>query len=285
MNPTLRTIGLFGLLTLLFVGVGYIIGYLYGNTIFSLLLFFIFALVINIFAYFFSAKIVLWSYHAKIVGENDEPRFYRIVKELSFRANIPMPKIAVVPLEIPNAFATGRNPKNAVICATRGLLNMMNDNELQAVFGHEMGHIKDRDILIMSISATIAGALSFMARVYFWRSLFSRDRDDSWLIYIILALAAFAAILIQLAISRQREYKADEQSAKITKKPLALVSALKKIDNSIRRRPLTQGNPASSSLFIVNPFRGSGIVKLFSTHPPTEERIKRLKEIAKKMGY
>ena len=282
MNPTLRTFGLFALLTLLFVGIGYIIGAIYGGTILSMIIFLIFAGLINSIAYFFSSKIVLWSYHAKIINEKEEPRLYRIVKKVAEKAGIPMPKVAIVPIDIPNAFATGRNPKNAVICATQGLLKMLNDDELEAVIGHEMGHVKDRDILVMSVAATIAGALSFMARVYFWRSLFSdRDREDSWLIYIILALAAFAAVLIQLAISRQREFKADEQSAKITKKPYALISALRKIEGSVRRKPLTQGNPSSASLFIVNPFRGGGIIRLFSTHPPTEERIKRLKEIAK----
>ncbi len=282
MNPTLRTFGLFTLLTLLFVGIGYIIGAIYGGTLFFLIIFLIFAGIINSIAYFFSSKIVLWSYHAKIVNEKEEPRLYRIVKKVAEKAGIPMPKVAIVPIDIPNAFATGRNPKNAVVCATQGLLRTLNDDELEAVIGHEMGHVKDRDILVMSVAATIAGALSFMARAYFWRSLFSdRDREDSWIIYIILALAAFAAVLIQLAISRQREFKADEQSAKITKKPYALISALRKIESSVRRKPLTQGNPSSASLFIVNPFRGGGIIRLFSTHPPTEERIKRLKEIAK----
>ena len=284
MNPTLRTFGLFTLLTLLFVGIGYIIGAIYGDTIFSLIFFLIFAGIINSIAYFFSSRIVLWSYHAKIVTEEEEPRLYRIVKKVAEKAGVPMPKVAIVPLDVPNAFATGRNPKNAVVCATRGLLRMLNDDEVEAVIGHEMGHVKDRDILVMSIAATIAGALSFMARVYFWRSLFSdRDQEDSWLIYILLALAAFAAVLIQLAISRQREFKADEQSARITKKPYALISALRKIENSVERRPLTQGNPSSASLFIVNPFRGGGIIRLFSTHPPTEERIKRLKEIARSL--
>ncbi len=284
MNPTLRTFGLFTLLTLLFVGIGYVIGVIYGGTVFSLIIFLGIAIVINTITYFLSSKIVLWSYHAKIVTEKEEPRLYRIVKKVAEKAKVPMPKVAIVPVDVPNAFATGRNPKNAVVCATRGLLRMLKDDELEAVIGHEMGHVKDRDILVMSIAATIAGALSFMARAYFWRSLFSdRDREESWLVYIILALAAFAAVLIQLAISRQREFKADEQSARITGKPYALISALQKIEDSVRRRPLTQGNPASASLFIVNPFRGESIIRFFSTHPPTSERIKRLKEIAREL--
>jgi len=285
MNPTARTIGLFALLTLLLVGVGYLIGLIYGGTYYSMLLFLILAFLINIFAYFYSSRIVLWSYRARIIDEGDNPRLYSIVKKVAFNAGLPMPKVAIVPLGVPNAFATGRNPKNAVICVTEGLLRLLNDDELEGVIGHEMGHIKDRDILIMTIAATIAGGLSFMARAYLWRSIFSRDRENSWLIYIILALAAFAALLLQLAISRQREFKADEQSARITKKPLALASALRKIEYHVRRKPLREGNPSTASLFIVNPFRGDSLIKLFSTHPPTEERIKRLEEMARSYFY
>ncbi len=285
MNPTARTIGLFALLTLLLVGVGYLIGLIYGGTYYSMFIFLILAFLINIFAYFYSSRIVLWSYRARIIDEEDNPRLYSIVKKVAFNAGLPMPKVAVVPLGVPNAFATGRNPKNAVICVTEGLLRLLNDDELEGVIGHEMGHIKDRDILIMTIAATIAGGLSFMARAYLWRSIFSRDRENSWLIYIIVALAAFAALLLQLAISRQREFKADEQSARITKKPLALASALRKIEYYVRRKPLREGNPSTASLFIVNPFRGDSLIKLFSTHPPTEERIKRLEEMARSYSY
>ncbi len=285
MNPTLRTIGLFLALTALLLGVGYVLGLLYGVTYYSLVFFFILAMAINVFSYFYSSKIVLWSYRARIINETENPRLYDVVKKVAFNANLPMPRVAIVPLSVPNAFATGRNPKNAVICVTEGLLNTLNDDELEGVIGHEMGHIKDRDILIMTVAATVAGAFSFMARAYFWRGMFSRDRENSWLIYLFLALAAFAAVLIQLAISRQREFKADEQSAKITKKPLALASALRKIEYYVTKRPLTAGNPSTASLFIVNPFRGGGIIRLFSTHPPTEERIKRLEEIARKYSY
>ncbi|MDP8011430.1 MAG: zinc metalloprotease HtpX [Thermoplasmata archaeon] len=284
MNPTLRTIGLFALLTLLFIFVGYIIGYLYGDTVSSILFFLIIAFIINLFSYFFSAKIVLWSYHAKIISENDNPRIFRIVSTVAQKAKIPVPKIAIIDTQVPNAFATGRNKKNAVVAVTTGILNILNDDELEAVIGHEMGHIKDRDILVMTVAATIAGALSFAARMSVFQAMFSgRDRNNNSIITIIvLALAAFAAFLIQLAISRQREFKADMQSAKITGKPLALANALRKLEENISRRPLKNGNPSTASLFIVNPFRGSSFLNLFSTHPPTHERIKRLEEIARK---
>jgi len=286
MNPTARTIGLFALLTLLFIFVGYIIGYIYGDTIGSMLIFLIFALVINLFSYFFSAKLVLWSYHAKIINENENPRIFNIVKDVAQKAKLPMPKIALIDMQIPNAFATGRNKRNAVVAVTTGLLNILNDNEIEAVIGHEMGHIKDRDILVMTVAATIVGALSFAARMSMFEAMFSqgngRNNNNGIIAIIVLALAAFGAFLLQLAISRQREFKADMQSAKITGKPLSLANALRKIEESVSRRPLRNGNPSTSSLFIVNPFRGESIIKLFSTHPPTSERIKRLEEIARK---
>ncbi|MGC8565853.1 MAG: zinc metalloprotease HtpX [Thermoplasmata archaeon] len=285
MNPTARTIGLFALLTLLFILVGYIIGYIYGDTIGSMLIFLIFALVINLFSYFFSAKLVLWSYHAKIINENENPRIFNIVKDVAQKAKLPMPKIAIIDMQVPNAFATGRNKRNAVVAVTTGLLNILNDNEIEAVIGHEMGHIKDKDIIVMTVAATIVGALSFAARMSMFEAMFSQGNgrnNNSIIAIIVLALAAFGAFLLQLAISRQREFKADIQSAKITGKPLSLANALRKIEESVSRRPLRNGNPSTSCLFIVNPFRGGSIMNLFSTHPPTGERIKRLEEIARK---
>jgi len=284
MNATARTIGLFCVLTLLFMGIGYLLGMYFGNTIFSLGFFLTLALLVNLFTYFYSSNIILWSYRARIINEEDNPRLYQIVKKVAMNANLPTPKVALVPLSIPNAFATGRNKKYAVICVTEGLLLTLNNDELEGVIGHEMGHIKDRDILLMSVAATITGALSFMSRAYMWRSFVSRDRDD-FLIYIVLALAAFGALLIQLAISREREFKADEQSAKITKKPLALASALRKLEYHASKNPLKRGNPSTASLFIVNPFRSDGLIRLFSTHPPTEERIKRLEDMARNFSY
>ncbi len=284
MSATARTLGLFAILTLLFVGIGYLIGVYYGDTLTSLLFFLILALVLNLFTYFYSSKIVLWSYRARIIREEENPRLYSIVRNVAMKADIPMPRVAIIPMSLPNAFATGRNPKNAVVCVTEGLLRILNDDELEGVIGHEIGHIKDRDILIMTVAATITGALSFMSRAYLWRSMFSRDEND-FLAYIFIALAALGALLIQLAISRSREFKADEQSARITKKPLALASALRKLEYHASRNPLRRGNPSTASLFIVNPFKGYGLIRLFSTHPPTEERIRRLEKMAREFSY
>ncbi|MBD6956018.1 MAG: zinc metalloprotease HtpX [Thermoplasmata archaeon] len=283
MNPTLRTLGLFALLTGIFLLVGYIIGLLYGGTLDALILFLILAFIVNIFTYFFSSHLVLWSYGARIVDERQEPRVYSIVRQVAQNAGLPMPRVAVIETDIPNAFATGRNKRHAVVAVTRGLLNLMNDDELEGVIGHEMGHIKDRDMLLMTVAATIVGALTFLSRFYLFQSIFSsRDRENDIIAVIVLALAAFGAMLLQLAISRQREFKADEMSARITRKPLSLANALRKIEGYVERRPMQNGNPSTASLFIVNPFRGRSILNLFSTHPPTEERIKRLEKLAMK---
>ena len=283
MNPTLRTLGLFLLLTALFLFVGYIIGFFYGNTVDALILFLILALLINIFTYFFSSTMVLWSYRAKIVNETEEPRIYSIVRNVAQNAKIPMPKVAIIETDVPNAFATGRNKKHAVVAVTRGLMNLMNDDEIEAVIGHEIGHIKDRDMLLMTVAATIVGALTFLSRFYLFESIFSsKNRENDIIALIVLGLAAFGAMLLQLAISRQREFKADEMSAIITKKPISLANALRKIEGYVQRKPMKNGNPSTASLFIVNPFRGKSILNLFSTHKPTEERIKRLEKLAMK---
>ncbi len=285
MNPTLRTIGLFLLLTLIFVAVGYIIGFYLGNSIFGIIVFLIIALIINLISYFFCAKLVLFSYGAKILDEKDNPRIFSIVRNVAAKAGIPMPKIALIDTDVPNAFATGRNKNHAVVAVTKGLLNLLNDDEIEGVIGHEVSHIKNRDILIMSVAATIVGALTYLSRVYLFEAIFGgngRDRENDIFAMFITMLAAFGALLLQLAISRQREYKADYSGARITGKPLALASALRKIENYVKRKPLTNGNPSTSSLFIVNPFRGGSLIHLFSTHPPTEERIKRLEEMARK---
>ena len=289
MNPSLRTFGLFVLLTLLFVGIGALFGYFtYYGFWTSIFLFLGFAVLINAFSYFYSAKIVLWSYRAKIVSEKDAPRIHRIVKEVAEAAGVPKPGVAIVPSRTPNAFATGRNPKNAVVAVTDGILKLLPDRELKGVIAHEMSHIKDRDILIMTVAATIAGAIAFAARWFWWSTLFSRRRnDEGQLIIAILAMvgAAIGATLIQLAISRQREFKADEVGARTIKDPTALKNALIKLEDYNERWPIERGNPASASLFIVNPFKGSGLMRLFSTHPPMKERIKRLEKLEEELMF
>ncbi len=279
---------LFLSLTAMFVVFGWAIGsYFFGDPLVSIILFLVLAAGINVVSYALSDRIVLWSYRAKMVTEPEAPKLFAIVREVAIQANLPMPKVAIVPSQTPNAFATGRNPKHAVVACTQGILQILNDNELRAVLAHEVSHVKNRDILVMSAAATIAGAISFLARMAFWNSLLGGGQSrngggNAGLIAIIgMILAPIGALLVQLAISRSREYKADYSGAKTIGQPLALASALQKLEVANKRRPLQFGSPASQGLFIVNPFRGSSLTKLFSTHPPIQERIARLQDLAR----
>jgi heat shock protein HtpX len=258
-----------------------------GDWVTSMVLFILLAAGINAFSYFFSDKMVLWSYRAKMVTEAETPDLYRIVREVSRQANIPMPRVAIVPSQTPNAFATGRNPKHAVVACTQGILSLLTEDELRGVLAHEVSHVNNRDILVMSVAATIAGAISILARMFWWNSLFggSRNRDNNGAATILavvgMVLAPIAALLVQLAISRSREYKADYRGAKTIGQPLALASALQKLEVANKRRPLLFGNPSSQGLFIVNPFSASTFTSLFRTHPPIQERIRRLQDLAR----
>lgn len=288
MNATLRTMGLFLLLIALFTVIGYVIGgFFLDDWIVGALIFLSLAAVMNIISYFFSSKIVLWSYRAKIVTEAEAPRLHQIVKMICMKADMPMPRIAVVPTKTPNAFATGRNKNNAVVAATEGLLTMLTDDELEGVLAHEMAHVKNRDILVMSVAATIAGAISFAARILWWNMILGGRRgNDNIVLYLVVAITApLAALLIQLAISRNREYKADREGALMIQRPLALARALEKLEEGNKRIPLRRGNPASSNMFIVNPFRGGGFVALFMTHPPMKKRIAKLRKLADETGF
>lgn len=287
MGAVLRTFLLFTLLTAIFIVFGWIIGGLMGgNSLVMIGLFVAFAGLMNLVAYFASDRIVLWSYRAKVVTEADAPELYRIVRQVAQQASLPMPKVAIVPTQTPNAFATGRNPQHAVVAVTEGILQTLSEDELRGVLAHEVSHVRNRDILVMSAAATIAGAISIMARVFWWNSLFggARDREANGLTMILgivgLLLAPIAAALVQLAISRSREYKADYTGAMTIGQPLALASALEKLEVANRRRPLTFGSPASQGLFIVNPFQGGGLNRIFRTHPPVEERVARLRALA-----
>lgn len=289
MGATSRTVILFAFMFGLFMVIGWALGGLFFNDwVMGAVFFLLLAGVFNLIAYLYSSKIVLWSYRAKIVEEHEAPRLYRTVNRVASMADLPMPKVAIVPTDTPNAFATGRNPKNAVVAATRGILKLLDDEELEAVIAHEMAHVKDRDILVMSIAATLAGAISFAARWAFFGMLFGGGRgrnDGAAIIALLVAITApIAALLIQLAISRSREYKADEVGATIVGKPRNLARALKKLEAGNSKKPLDYGNPASQSIWIVNPFRGGGFVRLFSSHPPIEERVKRLERMAGTMG-
>lgn len=282
----LRTGFLMAVLTGILMAIGYYLGS--GNGMF---LAFIFALGINFFSYWYSDKIVLTWYRARILDPMEAPELYEIVEGLANEAGIPTPRIAIVPTDVPNAFATGRNPKHAVVAVTQGLLRILNKDELEGVISHELSHVKNRDILIQTFAAALAGAIMMIARWLGWMVWFGgvggRDRDEGGNILGALAiaiLAPLAAMLIQAAISRSREYLADETGAKISGKPWALASALEKIEAYVSRRPLKDGNPATAHMFIVNPFRGVNLATLFATHPPTEKRIERLRKIAQDMG-
>lgn len=288
MGATIRTTLMFAVLCGLFIIIGWVIGGQFmGDWVLGSMVFLAISIAINVFSYFMSAKIVLWSYKAKIVQPNEAPKLYRAIQEVCLKADMPLPRIAIVDTPTPNAFATGRNQRNAVVAATTGLLNLLSDDELKGVLAHEMAHVKDRDILVMTIAATLAGAISFASRMLFWGSVGGRGRrdGDAILLLVVAITVPIAALLLRLAISRSREYKADREGAIFIQRPYSLASALSKLEEGNRRRPIDGGNPASASLFIVNPFRGEGMLSIFSTHPPVKARIRKLEELAQEKGF
>ncbi len=274
---TLKTTLLLTSLTLFFLWIGNALGGKSGMTIA-----FIFALGMNFFSYFYSDKLVLKMYGAKPVNESDLPALFNVVKNLSKKANLPMPKVYIMEESQPNAFATGRNPSHAAVAVTRGIMNILDANELEGVLAHELSHIKNRDILISTIAATFAGAISYLAQMAQWAAIFggsNNDEEDSSGSFvsslIMMIVAPIAAMLIQMAISRSREFMADAGGAELSS-PQYLASALRKLDQSAKQIQMHHGSPSTSHLFIVNPFSLGGITKLFSTHPPMNERIKKL---------
>jgi heat shock protein HtpX len=280
MGGMLRTGMLFAALTVLLVAVGWFLGGPWiGDPVLAVIIFLGIAALFNIIPFFWGHKIVLKAYRAKIVTREEAPRLYGIVERLAMKAEMPMPQVAIIPTHTPNAFATGRNPKNAVVAATVGILQMLDDEELEGVMAHELSHVRHRDMLAVTSAATLAGAIAFAVRMFFWSSLFGGTRNMSGpqviMIIVVGALASVAALMLQFAVSRAREYKADEGGAKITGKPWALARALEKLERGNEQVPLRSGNPAHASLFISNPFRG-GFGKFFSTHPPTAKRVERL---------
>ena len=250
---------------------------------------FIFACVMNLGAYWFSDKLVLASYRARPLPEEEAPRVHRIVEELAASAKMPKPGIYLIPSQTPNAFATGRNPRHAVVAVTQGILGLLSDEELKGVLGHELSHVRHRDILISSIAATIAGAISMLSSMARWALMFGGSRRDrreeggvNPLVLLVMAIVApIAAILIQLAVSRSREYDADKGGAELSGNPLCLAGALKKLEVGVQRIPMAEATPTTAHLFIVNPLRAGALTKLFSTHPPIEERIERLERMAR----
>ena len=242
-----------------------------------------FAIVMNGFAYFFSDKIALMSSGAKPVTREQLPRLYTVMERLAAKANLPVPKLYVVPDQAPNAFATGRNPRHASVAVTQGLLQLMNDDELEGVIAHELSHVRNYDILISSVAATIAGAITWVARMGLWFGGGGDERDrggQGVLGIILMILAPFAALLLQLGLSRQREYSADQTGARMVGQPYGLISALQKLGAYNKRIPTTAIPPATSALCIVKPWFGTGTLSgLFSTHPPLEDRIAELREM------
>ncbi len=284
MSNALKTTLLLGALTGLLVGLGYLIG---GPNLALMAL--IFAGVMNFFAYWFSDRLALSMAGAREVSSQEEPRLHAIVADVARLAGVPKPRVFVVQNESPNAFATGRDPKHAVVAATTGIMRLLDERELRAVIGHEIGHVRNRDILTSSIAATIAGAISYLQTMLLWGAMFGggRNREGGNVMVAVLAsvVAAFAAVLLQMAISRSREFAADRSGAEYTHDPESLASALAKLHNGVQTRPMAQtaGTQATSSLYIVHPFRAEGgLSSLFSTHPPIEERIRRLRRLA---GY
>jgi len=289
MGARLRTAGLFLLLTGIFVGFGWVIGTVFfGDWLPMVVLFLVLAAAMNAISYFFADRLVLWTYRAKPVTESEAPALYRVVQRVAAMNDLPVPRVYLVPSATPNAFATGRNPRHAVVAVTQGAFRVLNERELTAVVAHEMAHVKDRDILVMSVAATIAGALTLLARWALWGTLLgggSRDRQGGWLMYVLailgIVLVPFAVLLVQLAISRSREYKADHVGAKTLGAAGALADALEQLEYRNRQNPMDFGSPSSGSLWIVNPFRGNWLAGVLSTHPPIDERIRRLRLLEK----
>lgn len=279
---TLRTGLLLAAMTALFLGAGYLIG---GQT--GMLIALLFAAGTNLYAYWNADKIVLRLYRAREVDAQSEPQFVGVVRQLAENAGIPMPRVYIVDNEQPNAFATGRNPENAAVAATTGLLKRLSIEELAGVMAHELGHVRNRDTLIMTVTATIAGAISFLASIGFF---FGGRRGNGGLgilgVLLVMILAPLGAMLVQTAISRTREFDADRAGAEISGRPLWLASALEKIESAARvidNRP-AEDNPATAHLFIINPLHARAVDGLFRTHPPTAERVRRLRLLANEMG-
>jgi heat shock protein HtpX len=287
---TLKTAILLGLLTGIFLVFGKLLG---GNAGMVVALFM--AAIMNFASWFFSDKIVLSMYGVRLLEPSEAPELHAMVQKLAVKAGIPKPRVGIAPMDVPNAFATGRNPEHGVVVVTPKIVELLDRDELEGVLAHEISHIKNRDTLIQAVAATIAGAITMLANMAQWFLIFGGSRNDEegggWAemigLLLMVIVAPIAAAIIQMAISRAREYKADETGGIISGKPEALASALKKLDDYAKRIPpelvKREVNPATSHLFIVNPLKGDFLAELFSTHPPTEKRIQRLLELARKL--
>lgn len=282
MTSFLKTTFLLGLMTGLLMLIGGILGGRGGVAIA-----FVFAAIMNFASYWFSDRMVLAAYHAQPLDASSAPELYSIVNELAHSAGIPMPRLFMIDSDTPNAFATGRNPKHAAVAVTRGIMRICTREELKGVIGHELSHVINRDILVSSVAATLAGVVMFVGTMARWGAIFGgfggRDEDERGGLFglIFMALVApLAAAMIQLAISRTREYQADASGARLTHNPLLLANALRKLEAANERMPMSDASPSTAHLFIVNPLSAEGIQRMFSTHPPIEERIRRLEQMA-----
>ncbi len=275
---------LMGMLTGLLLAMGLAAGYLTGtNIVFTFTFALIMAVVLNIVMYWYADRWVLRLYKAKIVSEAEEPELHRTVERLASSARLPKPRVAIIPKDTPNAFATGRSPSHSVVAVTQGAMRLLNKDELEGVLSHELAHVKNRDMLINTMAAIIGAVITYVM----WFSIFAgagrrgRGGGGGILAILVMVMIPFAAMLIRLSISRGREYGADRGGASISRKPLALASALRSLQSAVRNKPMQGGNPSTSHMFIVNPFAKVSMRGLFSTHPPTEERIRRLEEMAR----
>ena len=280
-----KSVMLLTLLSLILMAIGGVVGGQNGA-----MTMFLISLAINFYTYWNSDKMALRAYNAQPLSESQVPELYELVRELCRKAELPMPRLYVIPTDVPNAFATGRDPEHAAVAVTEGILSMLNRDELAGVISHELSDVKHRDTLIMTLSASIATAISYIANIAQWAAIFGTARDEDGnrsnpiALIVTIVIAPLAASLIQFALSRSREYMADASGARICGKPLALASALLKLDDYAHHRVIPDAKPATSGLFIINPLAGvGGVANLFSTHPSTEERVKKLREIAAEM--
>jgi heat shock protein HtpX len=284
---------LFAVMTGLLMAIGLAVGLYLGDPLAFMLIALVLAAVFNFISYYFSDSLVIRMTRAKIIQENDNPTLFRVVRDVAQKASIPMPKVGIVDSPQPNAFATGRGPSKAVVCATSSILQSLTPDELEAVIGHEIGHVVHRDVLMSSVAATMAGAISYIGTIALWSAMLgggsSKNKNSPIVLLVAAILVPLGATFVKLGISRNDEYNADEYGAKLTRNPGGLISALQKISNKAQTRPVSNKpanapSPATASLWIVNPFRGSTMLELFSTHPSMPHRIARLKKVARDMN-
>ena len=291
MQWRLRTAAMFAAMTGLLVVIGMLVGYLFHNVWLGLVIMLAVSVLFNVYSYYCSKSMALRANKVRIVTRDEAPRLYDIVENLANKAGLPMPEVGISSMPMPNAFATGRNPKNAAVVATEQILNLLNDDELEGVMAHELSHVKNRDILVMSVASTMASLVAYVTRMAVWASMFSSSNENNGAGFAIALLAdillPIAAMLVQLGVSRNREYLADESGARLTGRPMALANALLKLEGGCSARTNHYDNPSCANMWISNPFgkkKCSGLVNLFRTHPSTEDRVERLRKLDQELN-